>query len=214
VVLGAEDDTDPVYRAQALDSQDVALVAGGYNRLGANLTLLPAAWAMRVAGTVPHNLTNDALKFSGEPEVRWDEINSGQLTSLLTAGVITSKVADFTPYANVIVQGLSTLQDNAQVWSPTTNSTPLLAQIDALDNVTRGLRENLGAKIVGAAAVNVATVSAAALPYLAQLKESGAIDDYTIAVARRADGTGWNVTPSIKMPSTPDFVNVYVKIEV
>jgi hypothetical protein len=71
VVVGAGDDTDPVYRAGVLNSQDVALCAGGLDRLDAYLSYAPAVFGRRIERGIPHNLTNDDLLY-GEVEVQWD----------------------------------------------------------------------------------------------------------------------------------------------
>jgi hypothetical protein len=214
IVVSATDDTSPVFRARALNSQDIALVAGGMDYLAAFLSTAAAVFGRRLGAGIPHNLTNDSLLY-GTLETRWDERGNGELTSLLKAGVITYRLSQSAPYRFVVAQGISTLQANLSSWNVTTKDTCLLMQRDLADDVDRALKEDLSSQQVGADRVTAATVAATVLRRLQLLVKKGKILGFTISsVTLNAGATGYDVAWSVRLPQTIDFINLVTQIQI
>lgn len=213
VVIGAGDDTDPVFRARALNSQDFMLCAGGLNKLGSYLSTAPAVWGRRIGAGVGHNLTNDPLIYSS-PEVKWDERNSGELTTLTRAGVVTYRLSVGGVPRFVVSEGLSTLQDNAQAWNPTTGQTPLVMQRDIVDLVQRDLRDNFEQLQVGADNVDTDTTAALAqsrCDYYQRRRQI--LTSYTINRNEVDDsGAGINLDVCIVPIGTVDFIGITLAV--
>jgi hypothetical protein len=212
VVLAAGDDTDPLFRLAALNSQDFMLAIAGMDRLAAYLTKGPAVFAHRVGNAIPHNLTNDELVCESH-EVMWDEINSGELTTLLDRGALTHRLNPSLKRF-VIAQGLLTLQQNDEAWNEVGASTPLAMQRDNADFVDRIIAEEFEIIQIGADKVTAASV-AGVLRRKAEklLLKRGLVTDWGInSVTINDTATGWDVDWYVKLHVTTDYINVTTKI--
>jgi hypothetical protein len=215
VDVDATDDTSPVHRAQSLNNEDVQLAAGGLDQLGAHLSLSPALWALRCAGGVGHNLTNDGIVYS-TLEVQWDERNLGELTALCKAGVATYRLSVAGVPAFVISEGLNTLQNNAVAWNVVSKDTPLVMQRDLADFVDRTIKGDLNGQQVGADRVTPDTIAAVvsrraekSLERRGYLQKGG----FTInSIVLDESGAGYDVEWSVKLPVTNDFIGLTTHI--
>lgn len=196
---------DPVARAAALNSQDVALCAGGLDKEAAYLSLAPAVWARRVAGGVAYNLTQKGLTYS-EVEYAWDERGSRELSQLHTAGVITYRLSRSRPFRYVISQGLTTLQANTATWNGD-GTTCLIHQRDLADAVNAALLDTLDGTQLGTE-VDRDTLSATVLTRGRQLLRRGWLSsDLTIvSLTLDASGNGWNGEWGAPLPPPTDFI--------
>lgn len=215
VVLSAGNDTDPLYRANALNSQDVMLCAGGLDRVAAYLSLGPAVWGRRIDGGLGHNLTNDSLLYS-EVEKQWDERVSLNLTNLHRRGVVSYRLGEASK-RYVISQGLSTLQgQGATAWNEGTNDTPLVMQRDLADFIDRTLREDLDGSQVGADRVSPETLAAVIVRRAQRtLEPRGYIAKGSFritSIALNEGGTGYDVVWSVRLPTTTDFITATTSI--
>lgn len=214
--IGAGNDTAPEFRAAALNSQDVMLCAGGMDREAAYLSTSPAVWARRVAGGPGHNLTNDSLIFS-ELEVKWDEINSGELTTLCKKGVATQKLAIGQVIGYVLSQGLTTLQANVQIWNTSDATTHAAMQRDLADAISQTVRRDFVTGFVGADIVDANSI-AASLTRRAQrsLQPRGWLkpeNGFTITgISLNSSGNGYDVAWSVRLPDTVDFITITTTI--
>lgn len=209
-VIDAGDDTDPKFRTNALDSQDFSLWGPGIDGLAPYLSLAPAIFGLRVSGGIGHNLTNDELIFS-ELETRWDEINSGELTTLLRAGFGTVKLSTGRTVRHRVAQGLSTLQSNAGlIWNETTKDTWSLMQRDLADFIDRVQFVDLEEDIVGADQVDP-NVIAATLQRRAQLSliRRNYLVEYKITLIELNDAAnGFNVDQSYRLRPLTDYIGM------
>lgn len=208
IAVDAANDTDPTFRAAALDSQDVQLVAGGIDRLAAYLSHGPQVWGIRARMPVNHNLTNDRLFYS-ELEVQWDERGSGDLTTLHKDGVSTYRLGDVPPYRFVVSQGLNTLQDNDNAWNVGTADTCLTMQRDNADYVDRTVKDGLMGQQLGADGVNPTSIAATIIKRGDALLKRGYItQQITISsITLNDSGSGYDVVWSFKQDPTIDFIN-------
>lgn len=207
--LGAGDVTDPTFRSAALNSQDVMLLAGGLDYEAAAISLAPAVWARRCAAGPGHNLTNDDLVFS-QLERKWDEINSGELTTLCKKGVATYK---FSVAANAfryrVSQGLSTLQANAAlIWNESDATTWAVMQRDLADFVERVIRTDFEEQIIGADRVDANAVAVT----LKRRAEKSLVGPYIKAfritsIVLNDAANGYSVRWGVVLPDTADFVD-------
>lgn len=205
-VLNAVDDTNPIVRAAALNNQDCALWANGLDRMAAAISLCPAAWALRVAGGVGHNLTEDDLVYS-HIERKWNERGAKELTALHKGGVGTIRLSGSAPYNYVISQGLNTYQTNTQDWNESTATTPLIMQRDMADFVDRAFKETMYASELGEDEVNPTSIGASLNRTRLQLIAAGRITDGRInSITLDASGNGYNVDWAVRLPKTADFI--------
>lgn len=208
-VIAAGDDTDPTFRAAALNSQDVMLLAGGLDREAAYVSLASAVWGRRVIGGPGHNLTNDELVFS-HLERKWDEIDSGELSALHKKGVATYKLSPASAgFRYRVSQGLSTLQaNNGVIWNESDATTWSVMQRDLADFVEGVLKQDFEESIIGADFVD-ANAIAAVLNRRAQrsLIERGYITAFTVtSIVINDAGNGYDVRWSVRLPDTVDFL--------
>lgn len=212
-VIGAGNDTAPEFRSAALNSQDFALCAGGIDREPAYISLAAAVFGRRVSGGVGHNLTNDELIYS-EVEKRWDETNSGQLTTLHRAGVITYRLSTSgNSIRYVISQGISTLQSNDNAWNDDTEDTPLLMQRDIADYIDKDLIAGLDGSQVGADEVDPSTIAAVFRKRADRHLRNKLITEWAInSITLNATGTGYDVNWSVRTRVTNDFISVTTRI--
>lgn len=211
----ASNDTNPIHRAAALNSQDVLLTADGLDKLAAYLSLAPAAFGRRIAGGPRHNLTNDALLYN-EVEKQWDERNSLQLTALHRGGVCTIRLSTSSAIRFVISEGISTLQNNASAWNELTSDTPLVMQRDLADFLDRSYKDDLDGKQVGADEVNPTTIAAVILMRGNSLLRRGYITELPKinSITLNDGGTGYDVDTSNKLPTTVDFITMITRINI
>lgn len=215
VVLDAGDDTDPLYRAVALNSQDVQLVANGADREAAYISRAAAVFGRRVAGGPAHNLTNDEFVFS-EDEVRWDEINSGELSALARRGVVSNKLSIGQTFRYRVSQGSSTLQANATIWNTSDATTWSTMQRDLADYVERVIKTDFEELVIGADKVTEAGVAQLlqrraerSLVARGYIKPGGfAITAITLNDA----GNGYDVAWTVRLPDTVDYLTVTTSI--
>lgn len=213
VVVGAGDDTDPLFRAAALNSQDVALCCGGLDRLDAYLSFAPAVFGRRIEGGIPHNLTNDDLQYT-EIEVQWDERNAGELTALHRGGALVYRLSNQSNIRYRISQGLSTLQQNANSWNEVTDDTPLLMQRDLADYIDRILKLDLDERQVGADRVTADTVAAVVVRRAqTSLIKRGLIEEFRVtSITLNESGAGFDVQWAVRLPTTVDFITMVTTI--
>mgnify|MGYP001068825233 CR=1 FL=1 len=209
-VIGAGDSTDPTFRSGALNSQDFCLVAGGLDRRAAYLTLAPAVFARRVAGGPGHNLTNDTFIYE-ELEKLWDEIDSGELTALLKAGVVSYKLSVGQSIQYAVSQGLSTLQANGgAIWNEVDSTTYSLMQRDLADFANIVIKRDMESLQVGANEVTATTVGAVLFRRAARsLLKQGFITDFAIeSITLNDAGSGYDVVWNVRLPTTADFITI------
>lgn len=208
-VLAAGDDTDPVFRAAALNSENVMLAAGGLDRYGANLSTSAAVFGRRVQGGIGHNLTQDDLVYT-EVEIEWNERGSQELTSLHRGGVCTYRLRSSSPFNYVISQGLSTLQRNTVAWNTDDDTTCLVMQRDNADAVDADIVSALDGSQLGAE-VTPNTIAATIVARVAPLRRRGWLQDRDDAlrissIALDGSGNGYNASWTTLIPSTVDFI--------
>lgn len=216
VEIGAGDDTDPTFRAGELNSQDVMLVAGGINREGAFLSLAPAIYGRRVAGGPGHNLTNDELTFD-TLEKKWDEINSGELSALCTAGVATYKFSiGSAGFRYKVSQGLSTLQANqGPIWNTSDSTTWAVMQRDLADAVLQVMLMDYEEWTVGADRVVAAGIASILTRRASSLERAGWVKPGTVgiqSITLNDAGNGYDVVPFVRLPDTVDFITLLLTI--
>lgn len=209
----ANDDTNPRVRAGTLDCDSVSLWAGGLNKIASYLSLAAATFGLRVGRGLRHNLTNDDLLYDSVERV-WDERGAGELTYLHRGGVGTYRLS--TAGGSIryrVSQGLTTRQLNASAWNESDATTPLIMQRDLADFIDRVMREEFDGTQVGADEVTRESVAAVAVRKLQQLKRRGYITSYTITgIELDATGAGWNVTYSVRLPVTNDYMGLTTTI--
>lgn len=209
-IIDAGDATDPLFRTQALNSQDVSLWGPGLDKDDPYISLAPAVFGRRCRGGIGHNLTNDELIFS-ELEVRWNEGGLGELSRLLRGGFGTVKLSTGRKIRFRVAQGLNTLQSNAGlIWNVATKDTWSIMQRDLADFVDRVQFVDLEEDVVGADGVN-ASVIAAALRNRAEksLIGRGYLATYTItSIAPNSGDNGYDVQQSYSLPKTNDYVTL------
>jgi hypothetical protein len=216
IVIGAGDDTDPTWRAAALNSENYMLCAGGLDRVAAYMSLAPAIWARRVAGGPGHNLTNDELVAS-ERETEWNEIVSGQLTALCRKGVATYKLSTGQTIRYRVSQGLTTLQNNnGLIWNETDGTTWSAHQRDLADFVERVLRIDFEEGAVGADQIDKAAIQGILIRRAQRSLLPPAnryVTEFRItSIALNSAANGWDIGLSVKYPVTSDYFAFNVTI--
>lgn len=206
VVLDAGDDTDPKFRASALNNQDVWLAVGGIDREGSHLSLAAVVFGLAIGGGVGHNLTNDGFQYV-ELETTWDERNSGELTALHLFGLIVWRL-ETTRY--VVSEGLNTLQGVDIAWDVETKSSPLIMQRVLADFVQESFNRDLSRLQVGADQVTEGTVRAT---LRSRAKGSLEARGYIVpgswritSIVINAGRTGFDVQQAYAFPVTNDFI--------
>lgn len=207
--LSASDATNPAYRARLLNSQDVCLVACGADGFGSNMTLAPAVFGRRVGSGVNHNLTKDLFIGFTRFETRWKERTSGQLTTLLRAGVVTYMLLPLGGNTQpVITQGLSTLQSNTAIWNAPGDSTCSLMHRDLADFVQLVIKvlfvDTIIGEVVDEDFIRASVVRRADKSLIAR----GFITSFSItSLTRNAEANGWDFAWRIGLPSLTDYIN-------
>lgn len=209
VALGAGDDTDPIHRAAALDSQDVQLAAGSVDGFHPYLSLSAIYFGRRVSGGVGHNLTQDPFTYESLYP-KWDERGAGELTALHRAGVATYRLRGSRPYRFVLSQGLSTLQTNLLAWNSDNHTTPLVMQRDLADAVDADLTDALDGSQLGRE-VTAASIAATVLSRGRGLRRRGWIRDdddalRLVSIEEDGSGAGFNAEWAVRLPVTVDYI--------
>ncbi|MFA5801219.1 MAG: hypothetical protein WC911_01950 [Thermoleophilia bacterium] len=216
VVVASGTTTSPTFRAQAIDNQDVVLVANGFNWQAAYLSHAAAVFGMIVAGGVNHNLTQDRYVGIMAWEAKWNERALGELTTLHKYGVLTNRLAvDNSGSYWVVSQGLSTLQANSVSWNPDA-TTPLIQQRDLQDFVKRDLdfvlvRSQLGQDETDRNSITSALVARATGYHY----DNGFIEDGTYKITSTAldpSGAGWVVGDTYRLPTTVDWITTVHRV--
>lgn len=216
VQIGAGDDTDPTFRAAAVNSQDMVVAAPGLDRVAAYLSMGPALWGIRAGSGLLHNATNDVLRFS-LPEARWKEITAKELTQLCKKGVATYKVSTALGGQYVVCQGLTTLQANATAWNTDTDDTCLWEQRDLVDFLVRLLKDTMERLIVGTDEVDRDALAGGILVTFNPMRDKYKyITGFSItSIERDASGAGWDAAVEFKPTPITDYVlvNATVRVE-
>tara|TARA_R110000824_G_scaffold54028_2_gene149062 strand:- start:15834 stop:17612 length:1779 start_codon:yes stop_codon:yes gene_type:complete len=212
--LVALDDTAPPFRSAALDSENVMLLAGGLDREAAYLSIAAATWARRVAAGPGHNLTNDELIFS-EREKSWNQIENGELATLLKKGVSTYKLSFAQTIRYRLAQGISTLQNNqGLIWNENDATTWSTMQRDLADFVNAVIKRDFEESLIGADQVDPNAI-AAIMSRRAEksLLKQSFIKTFTItSIALNSGANGYDVKWSVTLPDTNDFMTVETTI--
>jgi len=211
--LTAGNSTDLTYRAQQLNSEDVLLAAPGIDRLASYLSFSPSVFGRRMAGGPLHNLTNDEIIASHLEKV-WDERGSGQVTTLHKKGVCTYKLSVGQSIRYRVGQGLSTIQNNASAWDPVGGTSPLVMQRDLADFVDAVIKTDFEELQIGADKVDPSTIGGVLRRRVQKsLERRGYVVSFTIdSITLNESGNGYDVTWSVVLPSTTDFIGVTTRI--
>ncbi len=211
VVLDAGDDTDPLTRTAALNSQDVSIWAGGLDYQPPCLSFAAAVFGRRVRGGPGHNLTQDDLVFSSV-EVRWDQIGALEEDRLTRGGVGFYRLAHYAPFPFVVSQGLNTLQNNAgPVWDEQTAQTWSVHQRDLADYVERVLKEDLNRAQLGGDSVDARSIQAVLKRRGDDLARRGFIQagsHVIVSIQPNAAGSGWDVVQRFQLPQLSDYITI------
>ena len=212
-VLDAGDDTDPLFRAASLDSDYFGIAAPGLDGEPAYLSLGPAAWARRIEGGVGHNLTADRLIFT-ELERQWDEINSGELTSLTRGGVVTVRLILGQNFRWGIAQGVSTLQANeGLIWNVSDGTTWSFHQRDLADFINRVVYHDFEEFLIGEDEVDRNSVASTLNRRVdLSLARRNYIKPNTFRITsleRNSAGSGWD----LRWQATPRELTDYITAE-
>lgn len=215
--LSASDSTNPTWRTAALNSDEIALVANGHNKLAAHLSTGPAVWGLRCGYPVGHNLTSDVFVGVEEWEVDWSDADD-EPDKLARGGVITNRldVSDQGPRI-VVSQGLTSLQANAgAIWNPEDQTTWSIHQRDVADYIDRVLKFTFQANIVGSDQVTAAAVSQALFRRVERtLIPQGVVKTFRItSVVLNSAGSGWDVKWTVTTDKPSDYVTYTTTIYV
>jgi hypothetical protein len=211
--LSASNTTNPKVRAAALNSDSFCLVANGMDDEAPYISRAAAVWGRRVQGGPAHNLTNDRF-INVSDEVEWDEIVSGELSSLCRSGVVTNKLSIGQTIAYKLSQGLTTLQANAVIWNEEDATTFSAMQRDLADFVSRVIKTDFEEFLVGADEVDPNAVSAVLIRRAEKsLQKRKFIKSFSIqSVTINDAGSGYDVEWSVVLPVTNDFMTVVTTI--
>ena len=215
IVLDAVNDTDPLFRSAALNSQDVMLCAGGMDFEAPYLSFAAAVFGLRVRGGPGHNLTQDELRFS-TLEIRWDEINSAELTRLHRGGVAVYRIGHFGSFPFVVSQGINTLQNNSTpIWNEVTQESWSVQQRDLADFFDRVMKEALNQTQLGSNAATADSVKAVLIRAGKQLARGGTIvaGSHKIrSVVPNASRSGWDVVQDVTFAPLTDYITVLTNV--
>jgi len=210
--LTAGDATDLLFRSAALNSQEIYLCGGQVDRLDPFISIAGQCFGYKVRGGVGENLTQNTLHYTHIGR-KWDETNTGELTSLHRLGVITYRAAlrVSTPRF-VISQDINTLQIRTYVANTGTNDSGYgvwrLRQ-DYIDHVLALLIEDFQ---LGGRSVDRDSLAAVILTRGGRILAPHLRTDLTItSLAGSASGTGWNLQCNVEQPPIPDFFSVRVQ---
>lgn len=207
--LASSTTTNPKVRTGALNSDDCMIVANGMDGEAPYISRAAAVWGLRVAGGPGHNLTNDRF-INTSDEVEWDEIVSGELSSLCRGGVVTNKLSIGQTISYKLSQGLTTLQSNAVLWNEEDATTWSSMQRDLADFVARVIKSDFEEFLVGADEVDPNAVAAVLIRRAERsLEKRKFIRSFSIqSVTLNESGAGYDVEWSVVLPTTNDYMTV------
>lgn len=213
--LTAGNDTDLVFRANALNSQDIYLAGGQIDRLDPFISIAAQCFGYKVGGGVGENITQNTLFYSHIGR-KWDEVNTGELTTLHRRGVITYRLARRvnTPRF-VISQDRNTLQEATYVANEvgaTSGYGVWRLRQDYIDFIIAFLIEEFQ---LGRNSVDRDSLAATILSRGNKLLAKHLATDLTISsLAANASGTGWDVQCEAEQPPLTDFYSVTIQTHV
>lgn len=213
VDTAASDDTNPIYRANALGSQDMVLCAGQVDRIEPSLSLAGEALGAIVAADVGGDITRDRVAYTYVGK-RW---TSTELTALLRGGVLTyapsrGKLGD-TAFLYRFAQDVNTYPGGRDGAYVTGTSVPVtgLGQTRRLLDYINAVMGEAAEPYVAAATVTRATLASHIMAQGKRLLfDRGLVTEpVTInSIARDTTGTVWEVTPRVKITGPNHFINV------
>jgi len=209
----ASNSTNSAYRARALNHQDVGLFGGQFERLPAYLSLAAYAFGQLVNGGSLYSITRKAIRATGgEVTKLWDETNTGELTTLIKAGVITYMLSPTTPPVWQFTSGVNTNQDRTTAWSSATNSTCMMAARNSIDEFNAGLLSLLDA-YSGKTGVAASDLGAALYAYAVQQRDNRRIiSDFGDPVFEEsANEAAWRL---VTFPLTPVPETLYIGVNI
>ena len=156
VAVGAGNDTAPEYRANALNSQHVALCAGKVKKLAPYLSLAAMAFGFAAANGSTVALTNKEIPRSWHIDKVWTD---DDLETLIGGGVLTYMLRQADPATWVVAEDANTNQDRSTTWSAATNTTSLMHSRHAVNEWWAGLRNKLASMFPGNTSVTPALVA-------------------------------------------------------
>lgn len=139
-VLTASDDTNPTYRTQNINDQDIALFVGKFERLAPYLSLAAYAFGILAQGS-RQTITRQRISPNGSPFVGrlWDQQNTSELDTIIKGGGITYMLSSGETPEWQFTAGVNTLQDRVTTWSPSVNKTCLIQSRNCVDEYLSGL---------------------------------------------------------------------------
>lgn len=215
-VLTASDDTSPIYRARALNHQDMVLFAGQCNELVPYLTLAASAFGQLIAGGSRYSITRKGILGGGNVRIKriWDEANLGELTSLAKAGVVTYLLSPSATPSWQFAIGVNTLQSRATTWSPSANATCMIAARNCIDEFRAGLVRILDS-FAGNTALTALDLGAAISAYCRQARDQlRLVKDFGAPAIEGDSATGsLRVTAlSVNPPDETLFLGLFLNI--
>jgi len=132
----AGDVTDPTFRANAYNNQDVILVSPGIDSLDPYKSSAPAVLGLLNAHGVAHNMTRDVVVAS-TLETKYSTTN---LELLIDGGVL---VFGFNKDGYHVKKGVNTLQANTLNWNISTKTTYLPMQRAIADYILKYFKDDL-----------------------------------------------------------------------
>lgn len=210
----ATNSTSAVWRAAQINSQYFRLFAGQVDRLAPYLSFAAYGFGLRIGRGEVHDLTNDPLGTEAEITQRWDEVNLGQLTALIRAGVITYQLSASAPVQYVISAGVTTSQASREVWNEATNATSVDMTRVLADFAQAYLRQLYSSEpFTGGDEVDIPLITSAANDSLAYLLSRGIASEVSLQTVSLADnGAGYNITPRIKYRVPNWFQNITIEV--
>lgn len=208
----ATDHTNPGHTNASLNHQDIALFAGQWNYLAPYLSLAADAFGKLAAGTSRYSITSKPLAIAGDVTHLWDEDGSGELSYLIRKGVVTYRLSESNPPVWQFTAGVNSSQDRATAWSPTSNTTCMIAARNCIDEYAAGLLSVLST-FVGRTSTD-GEVGMAIYTYNLQAQNRyQTIESFgSPSITQDASTLSWSVTPSVTPPSETLFIGVYNQI--
>lgn len=121
IVTSATDETNPAWRANALNSEDVIIVSPGIDGLDPYISSAPAVMGLVEGNSVSHNLTRDTI-LTSELETKFSTAN---LEYLIDGGVC---VITYNKSGYFLAKGVNTYQSNSESWNVSSKKTHLPMQ--------------------------------------------------------------------------------------
>lgn len=212
VSLTAGDATNPTFRANALNSQHIALFAGKIKKLAPYLSLAAGAFGHAVANGSTSPLTYKDLPTTWTVDQIWSQTN---LRTLIKRGVVTYMLSTATPPRWVFSTDANTNQDRTTVWSATTNTTCLVSSRFCVNEWLAGFRSRLSTPaFIGTQKLTAADVGQAYINWCDQSVTSGILKSYGPPSSISVDANTGAVTlvPNITPPTEVLYVALRTNI--